>query len=492
MAVVQAPQGEGEGMRRPRFGRGALRSAFTSDWRGAALAAACLLMLVVLAALPSAVSRHSQLSAYDDGWDDISDFRADMEYHLGIPIEVRTVESSAAALDSIDDASGTLYLAVGVERPYAYSEWAAIARFQDRGGAVMVADDFGKGETLLRYTGDFDAPALTHVADLPAAPWLFSGARLADVRVDRNPLLVRVDVPVPDGRTLQLLLNDPSCFVENEESGYDDREGDAGTGEAEVLAWSSDRSWIDADRDGRRDPEEESGTFPVIVYEEGMLLLSDPSVFINDMYHRYDNREVLLLLVGTLLPRGGTVIIDESIHIEPGLGAEADDLGLRAALRALGQPWPMWPLLMVLFVMVAVAALASRRRPMRFVPHQDRLSERHMLMPGPMTLLGDYQEARALLLQRLRYAYGLDPAELPRLPPQLVAELLGDWNLARFALQPMPPDPVTLSAALVAIAAWTPPEGAGDVMAKVERYLETLEGRPRRSAPDYSNGGGGS
>ena len=477
-------------MRRPRYGRGALRSAFTADWRGGALVAACLLLLLVLAGLPSAGSRHSQLSAFDDGWDDISDFRADVEYHLGIPIVVRTIGSSAAALDAIDDARGTLYLAVGVERPYACSEWAAIARFQDRGGAVMVADDFGEGGTLLRYSGDINAPALVHASDSPVAPWLFSDARLADVRVDRNPLLVRVDMPVPDGRTLQLLTDDPSCFVWNEAIGSEDQGGGSGSGGAEVLAWSSDRSWIDADRDGMRDPEESSRAFPVIVYEEGMLLLSDPSVFINDMYHRYDNREVLILLVETLLPRGGTVIIDESVHIEPGLGAEMDDLGMRAALRALGQPWPMWPALMVLVVMVAVAALYSRRRPMRFVPHQDRLSERHMLLPGPMTLLGDYQEARALLLQRLRYAYGLDPAELPRLPPQLVAELLGDWNLARFALQPMPPDPVALSAALAAIAAWTPPEGAGDVMAKVERFLETLEGRPRRSAPDYSDGGG--
>ena len=478
-------------MRRPRFGRGALRSAFSADWRGGALAAACLLLLVVLAMLPGAASRHSQLSAFDDGWDDISDFRADIEYHLGIPIEVRTIESSAAALDAIDDAGGMLYMAVGVERPYAYSEWAAIARFQDRGGSVMVADDFGEGGTLLRYSDNIEAPALMHVGDVPKAPWLFSDARLADVRVDRNPLLVRVDVPVPDGRTLQLLLDDPSCFVWNEEQGSEGRGGDPGAGDADVLAWSSDRSWIDADRDGRRDPAEGSRAYPVIVYEEGMLLLSDPSVFINDMYHRYDNREVLILLLETLLPKGGTVIIDESVHIEPGLGAEVDDLGLRDALRALGQPWPMWPAITVLAVMVAVAVLASRRRPMRFVPHQDRLSERHMLLPGPMTLLGDYQEARALLLQRLRYAYGLDPAELPRLPPQLVAELLGDWNLARFALQPMPPDPVTLSAALAAIAAWTPPEGAGDVMAKVERYLETLEGRPRRPAPDYSDGGGG-
>jgi len=478
-------------MRRPRLGRGALKSTFTGDWRGAALLVALLLMLAVLAGLPYAGPRHSQLGAFDGGWDDISDFRADIEYRLGIPIKVRTITSSAAALDTIDDARGMLYMAIGVERPYAYSEWAAIARFQDRGGAVMVADDFGRGGTLLRYSGDFDQPALVHVGDVPDAPWLFSGNRLADVRVDRNPLLVRVDVPVPDGRTLQLLLNDPSCFVWNEELGGEGRGGDTGTGGAEVLAWSSGRSWIDADRDGRRDPEEDSRAYPVVVYEEGMLLLSDPSVFINDMYHRYDNREVLILLVETLLPKGGTVIIDESVHIEPGLGGEADDLGLRTALRAFGQPWPMGPLLMVLVVMVAVAALASRRRPMRFVPHQDRLSERHMLLPGPMTLLGDYQEARALLLQRLRYAYGLDPAELPRLPPQLVAELLGDWNLARFALQPMPPDPAALSAALAAIAAWTPPEAAGDVMAKVERYLGALEGRPRRAAPDYSDGGGG-
>ena len=477
-------------MRRPRLGRGALGSAFTRDWRGAALAAALILLLVALAAVPAAGPRHSQLSAFDGGWDDISDFRTDIEYRLGIPIKVRTITSSAAALDAIDDARRTLYLAVGVERPYAYAEWAAIARFQDRGGAVMVADDFGEGGSLLRYVGDADVPALIHAGDEPEAPWLFSGSRLADVRVDRNPLLVRVDMPVPDGRTLQLLLNDPSCFVRNEESDGGNWRDGSGSGVADVLAWSSDRSWIDADRDAARDPEEASAAYPVVVYEGGMLLLSDPSVFINDMYHRYDNREALILLVETLLPGGGTVIFDESVHIEPGLGGEVDDLGLGTAMRAFGQPWPMWPLLTVLAVMVAVAALASRRRPMRFVPHQDRLSERHMLLPGPMTLLGDYQEARALLLQRLRYAYGLDPAELPRLPPQLVAELLGDWNLARFALQPMPPDPVALSAALTAIAAWGPPEAAGDVMAKVEAYLERLEGRPRRPQPDYSNGGG--
>ena len=46
--------------------------------------------------------------------------------------------------------------------------------------------------------------------------------------------------------------------------------------------------------------------------------MSDPGIFINDMLDRKDNRAFALDLIEELLPEGGEVIFDESVHIPPG------------------------------------------------------------------------------------------------------------------------------------------------------------------------------
>lgn len=484
---MRRPSGLGRALRRPRL--------LTPDWRGLVVAVAVLATLVTVSLVPAGGAREEQLRAYGTDWDDVSDFVMDLEARADMPIEVRTLGASASALASIDDPGRTLYVAIGVERPYTRSERDVVDNFISRGGAAIVADDYGAGNSLLRSRGglldpfgyDFEGPEL-----------LFSGERLADVRVEVNPLLVRVGVPVPGGRELELLLNDPSCLVENEGAGYDpDRppDQDPETGDpvfdyenAQVLAHSSAWSWLDADGDSARDPGEVSRAYPVVAYEEGMVLISDPSLFINDMYGRHDNREFLMLLVSRLLPTGGTVVIDEGLHFEGGPVGELDDTVLRPAMAAFSVV-PIGATLLLLGVLVLVAAVAGSRRTVRFRPHKDRLGEVHVVMPGPATLFADFNEARAVLLQRLRLAYGLDPAELPRLPPQYVAELLGDWALAQFALAPAPPDASVLGQALIAIAAWRPPANASEVMDRVERHLASLEGATRRAPEEWDTGG---
>ncbi len=474
--MVARPRGR---RARPR-GLRALRTLFTRDWRGGALAVVVLVVIIVLAALPFGGPRHSQLSAYDDDWDDVSYFRRDLEGDQTLPLEVRTIDTSATALLSIENASDMLYIAIGVERPYSFSEWRALREFRSRGGLVWIADDYGEGNSLLKFNGFGNDPAFTHTGDKPQGQYVFSGERLVDVHFERNTLLVRSRVDF-DYVEMELLLNDPSCFVENRNwDGPRTRwDGDDDETSAKVYVASSHLSWIDRDRNGERSPGELNRSYPLMIYQEGWLLLSDPSIFTNDMYWRADNAAFIRFMITYLLPKGGKVIIDESLHLEPGLLGEVDDIVLRPFYILLGEGWPCFSGLIGMAIAMVFGLRAVSRRVRKLTPHVDRLAEPRVGDFGsPINWVADYYEVRGVLLQRLRYAYGLEPEELPSLPPALVAQLLGDEALAAFTLRPATFDQAALLSALEVISTWRPPPDAEAVMDRVEAYLAAARGGP--------------
>ena len=55
----------------------------------------------------------SQLSAYDDDWDDLSAFRQDL---VDIGIETRSLVSSPLLLEELEDPANTTFVISGVER----------------------------------------------------------------------------------------------------------------------------------------------------------------------------------------------------------------------------------------------------------------------------------------------------------------------------------------------------------------------------------------
>ena len=482
--------------RRARTGR-SLSGLFSRDWKG--LVAIIVVLTFLMVALSAAITptQTSQLSAYDNDWDDLSKLRGDI---LAMPLNlsVRTVDSSAASLMDILDARGMLYMAIGVERSYTFAEWRAIRYFLSRGGTVLIADDYGHGNSLLRYNGFVDTPATSHISDSPEVQYVFSGDTLADIRVDRNPRLVRVTVTTPwVGLEYEILLNDPSCFVLNDDwVDLNPREPDPGPNEARFVANSSVFGWIDENRNGARDPGEKAGEYPVIIEQDGMLLISDPSIFINDMYERLDNRRFTQALITNMVPVNGTVIFDESIHHESGVMAEIDDTIMRPLYRAFGESWPVNTFFLILIVGIGGMILVSRRPSTRYLPHMNRLREpRTMEFGHPYNWMADYYDVRGVLLQRMRYAYGLDPMDLQRLPPEIVAQLLGDQYLVQFVLQPIRVDPIALNAAVGDIAAWEPPINADLVVTRAEAYLASLPpdapaawtGQPVQ--PTYASGG---
>tara|TARA_B100000131_G_scaffold124298_1_gene121450 strand:+ start:1710 stop:3314 length:1605 start_codon:yes stop_codon:yes gene_type:complete len=139
------------------------------------------LFLLIGVVLSSYVqSGTSQLSAYDDDWDDISAFRKDIN-EMGV--ETRSVVSSPLLLKEIDDPGNATFVISGVEKDaftmphfgdsgfiefdepdgYSTSEIEAIVDFYKANGTVIVMDDFGFASGLAEAFG-----------------WQFNGNQLYD------------------------------------------------------------------------------------------------------------------------------------------------------------------------------------------------------------------------------------------------------------------------------------------------------------------------
>ena len=82
------------------------RGLFTKDWQGLLAVLVVLMFLVVAVTAVLSSTPQSQMLAYDDDWDDLSKFRADI-LNMPLNLSVRTVDSSAASLARTPGACST-------------------------------------------------------------------------------------------------------------------------------------------------------------------------------------------------------------------------------------------------------------------------------------------------------------------------------------------------------------------------------------------------
>ena len=112
----------------------------------------------------------SQLSAYDDDWDDLSAFRQDL---VDMGIETRSLVSSPLLLEELEDPANTTFVISGVERDtislpqfnlesviqfstedgYSPNEIAAMRDFVIAGGTLIVFEDFGYASSIAEAFG---------------------------------------------------------------------------------------------------------------------------------------------------------------------------------------------------------------------------------------------------------------------------------------------------------------------------------------------------
>ena len=148
-----------------KMGRKMRRGLLLAGFYGTLL----LLIGVVLASYIQTGNR-SQLSAYDDDWNDISAFREDIN---DMGITTRSVVSSPLLLNDIDDPGNATFVISGVERDtfsmphfgesgfieieeddgYSTSEIEAIVDFYKANGTVIVLEDFGFASGLAEAFG---------------------------------------------------------------------------------------------------------------------------------------------------------------------------------------------------------------------------------------------------------------------------------------------------------------------------------------------------
>ena len=133
----------------------------------------------------------SQLSAYSDRWNDISKFRKHLlsleDKDNNKLYESSSILSSATMLNSItNDHENYLYIAIGIEKEFSADEVKAIKNFVWDGGTVIIADDYGYGNSITY--ADVDLEDTFNIE--------FVGKPLYDevIASNRNPRFIKINV----------------------------------------------------------------------------------------------------------------------------------------------------------------------------------------------------------------------------------------------------------------------------------------------------------
>ena len=263
----------------------------------AVLALASLLLLV--SATAPAISSTADFSIFNSGWNGTSDL-AMTTYKLGKfspTFEVKStgteMQVAQIGLDRLVlDPIGSALVEIGPTAAFSDSDGTIVGDFVRAGGVLLLADDFGTGNSLLQKMG---------------ASSRISGKLVMDLAFDKKPQFpVCFDIrPSPlTTNVTSILLNYPSSLVLNSSA------------RTSPVAFTSIASWLDIDGNGERGLNEPSGPFPIIAEEKlgngTIVLLSDPSVLINGMSKHLNNTDLKDDILTVLCLGRSSVFFDES------------------------------------------------------------------------------------------------------------------------------------------------------------------------------------
>ena len=96
--------------------------------------------LVLFPILQIVVERDPQLSAYDEDWNDISNFRQALEEEEDTSYIVSAILSNPAVLDDIADPSSSLLIIAGIESPYTELELEIDQKYLQENHLIVLLD----------------------------------------------------------------------------------------------------------------------------------------------------------------------------------------------------------------------------------------------------------------------------------------------------------------------------------------------------------------
>jgi len=233
----------------------------------------------------------SDFSIYNRGWNGCSEFAIRL-YQSGK--QVYPLHTPFRTIRNRPDDANTALVVIGPTRPFLAGDSRYVEQFVRNGGTVILANDFDEGNSLLEGMG---------------IGLRFSQYPIADLCFDKDSSIVTcyslaTNNPLTENVS-SFLLNHPAGIVGQLPKG------------AVVLAKTSEMSWLDKNGDGKwQIGDETRGPFPVLVdipYGEGeVILLSDPSIFLNSMIKEKGNEQLYENLVRRMTGREITrIYIDE-------------------------------------------------------------------------------------------------------------------------------------------------------------------------------------
>lgn len=229
-----------------------------------------LALTLGVALVVAAGTTTATFGAYNIEWDGTSDFREHVDKH----------EQNQVTLDTgrYDTASpnGTAAVVLAPTERYDGNDSQRVRSFVQSGGTLIVANNFGPhGNALLEDVG---ATARLDGALLRDERNYYRGPNLPiATNVSASPYTIGVE---------QLTLNRGTAVE---------------PGDANVLVRTSRFAYLD--RDGSRDlsDDEEMGAHPVVTSESvgdgEVIVIGDPSIFINVMLNQPDNRAFATALI---------------------------------------------------------------------------------------------------------------------------------------------------------------------------------------------------
>ena len=283
---------------------------------------AALVLLASALLLTAHLTTNSlEFSRYNTGWNGTSVFFSSLDRHR--------VTFVFAPADLAPYRNNTLLLIIAPERLPTVQETAAYRSFLERGNILLLADDFGTGNAILRGIG-------SRIIILPG--------NLSSIDRAYNDPYAVVAYPVADVSPVRslsaVLLNRPAPL-----------EG------GDPILTSSIMSWIDTNGNKRIGPDEMMGRFAVMAHEKAgggeIIVLSDPSIFINSMRDpgaTWDNQKVM----DDLVSRAGPVLLDQMNSRTTGTE------GMSAILHVMKTTLSIEILFIV--VLLVIAAVAWKRK----------------------------------------------------------------------------------------------------------------------------------
>lgn len=253
--------------------RSEVKNIRSVSWITGALVLAAVFILIFHLSL-----NNMEFSRYNAGWNGTSVFFSDLDRH-------RSIEITDPGKLSGHPPNTTL-LIIAPHRTPTPAELAGYNEFLKEGNTIILADDFGTGNAILAGIG---SRISIRPGNLSSLDRRFSDPYSVTVyrTTEEGP------VPLPP----DLTLNRPAQL-----------EGGS------PLMLTSVMSWVDTNGNRRLNFDEDMGTFPVMAEDARgtgrIIVLSDPSIFINSMYMLAENGNNRFL-IQTLVNDDGPLLIDQ-------------------------------------------------------------------------------------------------------------------------------------------------------------------------------------